>query len=74
MPPDIETGNRPSDNIDEHPDKNKHVITLKVAIGDLPSLDPLIYDIEYEKHLEIFPDYEKKSKTRFKGFQMSLPS
>lgn len=42
------------------PLKNKQITTLKKVIGDLPSLDPLIYDISYEKHLEIFPDYEKK--------------
>ena len=42
------------------PSKNKEITTLKKVIGDLPSLDPLIYDVSYEKHLEIFPDYEKK--------------
>jgi len=42
------------------PSKNKEITTLKKAIGNLPSLDPLIYDISYKKHLEIFPDYEKK--------------
>ena len=42
------------------PSKNKQISTLKKVIGDLPSLDPLIYDVSYEKHLEIFPDYEKK--------------
>lgn len=42
------------------PSKKKEITTLKKAIGNLPSLDPLIYDISYKKHLEIFPDYEKK--------------
>ena len=42
------------------PKKNKQITTLKKVIGDLPSLDPLIYDVSYKKHLEIFPDYEKK--------------
>ena len=42
------------------PNKKNEVITLKNAIGDLPSLDPLIYDISYNEHLKIFPNYEKK--------------
>lgn len=37
-------------------------ITLEDAIGDLPSLDPEIYDVPYAKLVEIFPDYEKKKK------------
>lgn len=40
------------------PDKN--VVTLEHAIGDLPILDPLIYDITYQEHLEIFPSYERR--------------
>ena len=42
------------------PSKKKEIMTLKKVIGNLPSLDPLIYDVSYKKHLEIFPDYEKK--------------
>ena len=42
------------------PKKHKKIITLKNAIGNLPILDPLIYDIPFEKHLEIFPKYEKR--------------
>ena len=41
------------------PKKTKR-ITLKEAIGDLPSVDPEIYDIPYSKLIELFPDYEKK--------------
>lgn len=39
------------------PPKDDHIITLKEAIGDLPSLDPLIKEKEYRN---VFPDYEKK--------------
>tara|TARA_B100000780_G_C21104459_1_gene445916 strand:+ start:249 stop:1409 length:1161 start_codon:yes stop_codon:yes gene_type:complete len=42
------------------PKRHKKIITLKDAIGNLPKLDPLIYDIPYKKHLEIFPKYEKR--------------
>jgi len=44
------------------PKKVKRQLTLFDAIGHLPQLDPLIYDINYKKHLKIFPDYEKKLK------------
>lgn len=44
------------------PPKESKVITLLDAIGDLPILDPLIYDIDYQKHLEIFPDFEKRAR------------
>lgn len=40
------------------PEKEK-VVTLREAIGDLPSLDPEIREKEY-RHM--FPDYEKKRK------------
>lgn len=39
------------------PEKDKHIITLKEAIGDLPSLDP---DIKEKEYKSVFPDYEKK--------------
>lgn len=43
------------------PDKNK--VTLKMAIGDLPSLDPVISDLSFDEMLKIFPKFiEKKEK------------
>lgn len=42
------------------PKKENKVVTLSDAIGHLPQLDPLIYDIDYKEHLKIFPEYEKK--------------
>jgi DNA (cytosine-5)-methyltransferase 1 len=35
-------------------------VTLEEAIGNLPSLDPEIYDIPYDEMIRIFPDFEKK--------------
>ena len=46
----------------EMPPKENKIVTLYEAIGDLPILDPLIYDIDYSKHLEIFPNYEERTK------------
>jgi DNA (cytosine-5)-methyltransferase 1 len=47
------------------PKEDYHIITLREAIGDLPSLDPLIKEKEYR---HIFPDYEKK---RLEGLKVS---
>ena len=44
----------------EFPEKDTAVVTLKDAIGDIPPLDPFIYDLPTKKHLSLFPDYEKK--------------
>ncbi len=41
----------------EFPEKEEHIITMKEAIGELPSLDPCVRE-ESEKWR--FPDYEKK--------------
>lgn len=57
----------------EFPQKNKKIITLKDAIGDLPSLDPELYDLSYEEQLKIFPDYEKKKKEGLKVSKWHYP-
>lgn len=44
------------------PKKDSKVVTMKDAIGNLPSLDPLIYDIPYDEHLKVFPQYEEKKE------------
>lgn len=46
----------------EFPNRENKVITLEEAIGNLPSLDPELYDLSYEEQLRIFPDYENKKK------------
>lgn len=45
------------------PEKDVSFVTLRDAIGDLPSLDPLIKEAEYR---DIFPDYEKKKEEGLK--------
>lgn len=42
------------------PIKDKKVVTLKDAIGDLPSLDPELYDLSYDEQIKIFPEFEEK--------------
>lgn len=41
------------------PPYDEHVITLREAIGDLPSLDPLVKEPEFRK---VFPSYERKRR------------
>lgn len=47
------------------PEKDDHIKTVREAIGDLPSLDPLVREQEYRKN---FPDYEKK---KIEGLKVS---
>lgn len=49
-------------NVWKFPKKSNTIITMESAIGDLPPLDPLINDIPYEKHLNIFPLYETRKE------------
>lgn len=49
----------------EFPEKNEHIITLKEAIGHLPSLDPCLRDVDERWR---FPDYEAK---RIEGLKVS---
>lgn len=43
----------------EIPAPSEKIITLREAIGDLPSLDPLVKEKEFRKY---FPDYERKAE------------
>lgn len=49
----------------DFPEKDEKFVTVRDAIGDLPSLDPLIKEPEYRHML---PDYEKK---RAEGLKVS---
>lgn len=44
----------------EFPKPSDNIITLKDAIGDLPSLDPDVTDISEEERGRLFPEYETK--------------
>ena len=57
----------------EAPEKDKNVKTLQDAIGHLPELDPLIYDIPYEEHLKVFPFYEKRLKKAMEISKWHMP-
>jgi len=47
------------------PEQDKHLVSVRDAIGNLPSLDPYVSDIPEEEFLELFPAfYEKKAEAQ----------
>lgn len=52
------------------PAPSSEIITLRDAIGDLPSLDPLVKEKEYRK---FFPDYEKKAEAGRRVSKWHIP-
>lgn len=55
------------------PKENDEVVTLRDAIGDLPTLDPFIKDVNDEEFIELFPDYEKKRLEALKASKWHQP-
>lgn len=53
-------------NIWSLPKKSEKMVTMKDAIGNLPSIDPYIKDISNEELLQIFPDFYKKKNEALK--------
>ena len=49
------------------PSPDKHVVTLREALKDIPSLDPLLNE-GYDETIKMFPDFEKKKN---KGLEVS---
>lgn len=52
------------------PPQEEKIVTLRDAIGDLPSLDPLVKEEEYRY---VFPDYEKKKAEGLKISKWHCP-
>ncbi len=57
----------------DFPQKSEEIITMKKAIGELPSLDPEIYDISYDEQLKVFPEFEKKKAEGLKVSKWHYP-
>lgn len=55
------------------PESEPDVKTLKDAIGDLPILDPFVYDVSEEEMLKIFPNYKKREKAALKISPWHVP-
>lgn len=45
----------------EFPEEDNNIVTLKEALWDLPSVDPIVKE-GYDQTLELFPDFEKKKE------------
>lgn len=46
----------------EFPDSKEKIVTMRDAIGNLPSLDPHVTDISHEELVNMFPNFENKKK------------
>ena len=44
----------------EFPEPSNEIITMRMAIGNLPSIDPNVTDISKEERDKLFPEYEQK--------------
>lgn len=55
------------------PDSEPEVKTLKDAIGDLPIVDPFIYDVPEDEMLKVFPDYKKREKAALRISPWHVP-
>lgn len=55
------------------PQKESSIVTLEDAIGELPSLDPELYDLPKEEQDKIFPNYEQKRQAGLKISKWHYP-
>jgi DNA (cytosine-5)-methyltransferase 1 len=55
------------------PYKDEKIVTMRDAIGHLPSVDPFIKDISHSELLEIFPNYNERAKAAQKISKWHFP-
>ena len=55
------------------PSKENHVVTMKEAIGWIPTIDPFVRDLPYEKFIELFPKYEERKKKALEISKFNVP-
>ena len=60
-------------NIWHLPEKDKVVVTMRDAIGDIPSIDPFVKDVSYEELLELFPKFEERKQNALKLSPWNIP-
>lgn len=56
----------------EFPNEKEQIVTLRDALWDLPSLDPIIKE-GYEETIKLFPDFEKKKEEAAKVSKWHRP-
>ncbi|MCH5337338.1 MAG: DNA cytosine methyltransferase [Acetatifactor sp.] len=55
------------------PEKDKKIVTMRDAIGDLPMLDPFVNDISEEERKAMFPLYEERRKAALEISHWHIP-
>lgn len=55
------------------PEPDENVVTLRDAIGNLPILDPFVYDIPEDEALRLFPEYKKRAAEALKISPWHVP-
>lgn len=55
------------------PAKEPNLVTMKDAIGKLPSIDPFVRDLPKEEFEKLFPLYEKRKKAALKISKYNIP-
>ena len=55
------------------PEKDKKIVRMRDAIGDLPELDPFVKDVSPDELKEMFPEYEKRRKEALKISHWHIP-
>lgn len=49
------------------------IVTLGEALGNLPSVDPEIYDVSYDEMIKLLPEYEEKKKVALEVSKWHYP-
>ena len=57
----------------ELPEKDDHIVTMRDAIGNIPSIDPYVKDVSDEERMAMFPLYEEKKKRALKISPWNIP-
>lgn len=55
------------------PVPDKDIVTLRDAIGDLPILDPFVYDVPEDEALRLFPEYKERASKALKISPWHIP-
>lgn len=55
------------------PSKENHIVTMEEAIGWIPTIDPFVRDLPYEKFIELFPKYEERKKKALEISKFNIP-
>lgn len=55
------------------PNKCKFKVTMRDVIGNIPTIDPYVKDLQENKFKQLFPQYEERKKTALKISRWNIP-